>query len=382
MKKRWVGIIVLAIVLATLFLPAAKVYVHSQLGEETAALFPKTVSVGDIMLKGADCLPTAEVPQLGLITFDNWMLIAGLVLLALAAAALVAGERGTRVSIVLSFLSIALTFTFSLQVTNICGSILFTLLLENQAWIYAPAIGGLIMVVLGFVGLKEAPAMKITDRTFRLASGVLAILAMLCLLLPSHVVSVPESITADPADAAAMNRSTPLWKEMLGNEPNLRAEVAEKGVYGSVLTGDIEVLVPYSNDANNIQGIFTIGSSTAAPNAYLIAAMILLALTALFLVTAVSVRLLTPRAAASQYTVEALTPSEETEENRVNINTASASELDALPGIGPVLAQRIIDRRTEQGPFTSVEELLEVDGIGQATLDGLREFITVKETKG
>ena len=69
------------------------------------------------------------------------------------------------------------------------------------------------------------------------------------------------------------------------------------------------------------------------------------------------------------------------EEDRVNINTASASELDALPGIGPVLAQRIIDRRTEQGPFTSVEELLEVDGIGQATLDGLREFITVKETK-
>ena len=281
MKKRWAGIIVLAIVLATLFLPAAKVYVHSQLGEETAALFPKTVSVGDIMLKGADCLPTAEVPQLGLITFDNWMLIAGLVLLALAAAALVAGEQWTRVSIVLSFLSIALTFTFSLQVTNICGSILFTLLLENQAWIYAPAIGGLIMVVLGFVGLKEAPAMKIIDRTFRLASGVLAILAVLCLLLPSHVVSVPESITADPADAAAMNRSTPLWKEMLGNEPNLRAEAVEKGVYGSVLTGDIEVLVPYSNDANNIQGIFTIGSSTAAPNAYLIAAVILLALTAL-----------------------------------------------------------------------------------------------------
>lgn len=68
-----------------------------------------------------------------------------------------------------------------------------------------------------------------------------------------------KPITADPADAAAMNRSTPLWKEMLGSESNLRAEAAEQGVYGSVLTGDIEVLVPYSNDANNIQGIFTIG---------------------------------------------------------------------------------------------------------------------------
>ena len=281
MKKRWAGIIVLAVVLATLFLPAAKVYVHSQLGEETAALFPKTVSVGDVMLKGADCLPTAEVPQLGLIAFDGWMLIAGLVLLALAAVALAMGEQWIHASIVLSFLSIGLTFTFSLQVNNLCGSLLFTLLLETQAWIYAPAIGGLVMAVLGFASLKEAPAMNISDRTFRLLSGVLAILAVLCLLLPSHVVSVPETITADPADAAAMNRSTPLWKEMLGSESNLRAEAAEKGVYGSVLTGDIEVLVPYSNDANNIQGIFTIGSSTAAPNAYLIAAVILLALTAL-----------------------------------------------------------------------------------------------------
>ncbi|MDY4062998.1 MAG: hypothetical protein SO010_08810, partial [Candidatus Limiplasma sp.] len=129
MKKRWVGLIVLAIVLATLFLPAAKVYVHSQLGEETAALFPKTVSVGDIMLKGADCLPTAEVPQLGLIAFDGWMLIAGLVLLALAAVALARGEQWIHASIVLSFLSIGLTFTFSLQVNNLCGSLLFTLLL-------------------------------------------------------------------------------------------------------------------------------------------------------------------------------------------------------------------------------------------------------------
>ena len=107
----------------------------------------------------------------------------------------------------------------------------------------------------------------------------------------------------------------------------------------------------------------------------------LLALTALFLVTAVSVRLLTPRAAASQYTVEALTPSEETEEDRLNNNTASATQLHAQPRHAPQLAHHILDRRTERGPFTSVEELLEVDGIGQATLDGLREFITVKETK-
>ena len=59
----------------------------------------------------------------------------------------------------------------------------------------------------------------------------------------------------------------------------------------------------------------------------------LLALTALFLVTAVSVRLLTPRAAASQYTVEALTPSEETEENMEGLSAAAAWVLDALRGV-------------------------------------------------
>ena len=61
----------------------------------------------------------------------------------------------------------------------------------------------------------------------------------------------------------------------------------------------------------------------------------------------------------------------------VNVNTATAAELETLPGIGEVTAQAIIDHRTENGPFTSVDELLDVTGIGDVTLENIRELVTV-----
>ena len=61
----------------------------------------------------------------------------------------------------------------------------------------------------------------------------------------------------------------------------------------------------------------------------------------------------------------------------ININTASATDLEKLPGIGPALAQRIVEYRDSHGPFASVDALTDVPGIGKAKLEGLREQATV-----
>jgi competence protein ComEA len=61
----------------------------------------------------------------------------------------------------------------------------------------------------------------------------------------------------------------------------------------------------------------------------------------------------------------------------VNLNTATIADLDGLPGIGPVLAERIVDHRTAQGRFTSVDELNDVPGIGPAIYAGLADLVTV-----
>ncbi len=66
------------------------------------------------------------------------------------------------------------------------------------------------------------------------------------------------------------------------------------------------------------------------------------------------------------------------EPQKISINRADAWLLDALPGIGPALAEDIIQYREDNGPFASIEELMRVPGIGPAKFDGLKDLITVE----
>lgn len=61
----------------------------------------------------------------------------------------------------------------------------------------------------------------------------------------------------------------------------------------------------------------------------------------------------------------------------ININTASAAELETLPGIGPSMSRRIIDHREKNGSFNSVEDLDDVEGIGPRKLESLKDLVTI-----
>ena len=74
----------------------------------------------------------------------------------------------------------------------------------------------------------------------------------------------------------------------------------------------------------------------------------------------------------------AASPSRSDNAGLINVNTATLEQLDTLPGIGPVIGQRIIDYREQHGPFTSVGQLILVDGIGEKRLAAIIDLITVE----
>ena len=71
-------------------------------------------------------------------------------------------------------------------------------------------------------------------------------------------------------------------------------------------------------------------------------------------------------------------PQEVLVEKSINLNSATLEELDKLPGVGPTIAQRIIDYREENNGFYDIQEIMEVSGIGEKTFARLEPYIFVE----
>ncbi len=75
---------------------------------------------------------------------------------------------------------------------------------------------------------------------------------------------------------------------------------------------------------------------------------------------------------------EEMTNTSNSDAIQVNINTATADELDELPGIGPSKARAIVEYRLQHGDFTSIESVTSVKGIGEKTFENFKKFITIQ----
>lgn len=295
LKKRLGLLILAAAAIAALFLPGLSLYVHSQVDPQTAALFPASVTVWQMALKGADCLPTDAVPAMGVLNFSGWMALAAALLLAASALLSLAESRKLRgAAIGLAGASLALSATFAMQLNNLANSLLFQLMFTVQPWVYAPVGLGAVMLVCEALLLRGSKVEReklsldgrrpslLSEGAWRTLTGAFALLAAAMLLLPVYSVHAPATLTEDAADAAAISGSQSALVAALGRDGMLNSYKAE-GRFSNVISGDIGALAPFSGDENNIKGIFQIPQSSTALSANLpvLAALCLLLLTAL-----------------------------------------------------------------------------------------------------
>ncbi len=90
-----------------------------------------------------------------------------------------------------------------------------------------------------------------------------------------------------------------------------------------------------------------------------------------------SVNLAEPLTDGEQINIPGIVDTSHINAGRVDINTATVTELETLPGIGPTAAQAIVDYRLENGPFQALQDIQNVPGIGPATYDGIKDYITI-----
>lgn len=85
-----------------------------------------------------------------------------------------------------------------------------------------------------------------------------------------------------------------------------------------------------------------------------------------------------PKQGEESVELAAVTPGGNAEPGLINLNTATEAELTELPGIGPAKAAAIVAHRTENGPFKSTEQLMDVTGIGEKSFEQLKELVRVR----
>ena len=285
MKLRWPALALVLVLIAALFLPAVTLHVHSRVDGAIAAQIPESISLGKLILSGSGAIhPT--LTSLERMQTARLELGLGLALAAAGGCLLLFPRRKiTCAALWCSGLSLALLGAGVFHWTNLDNSLLFEMMISLGIGLYLPVIAAAVTLLWSALSLRirEPETQKplcADDRKLRLISAGLAIAALILFFLPAYRVSLPDTVTGTPGDAAILNRDISLFDIMLGQEKNLYALGQEREGLKTPISGDLAELNAFSNDQNNVGGVFQIRSANTGSNPLLMAVAALLLLSA------------------------------------------------------------------------------------------------------
>ena len=283
MKLRWPALALVLVLIASLFLPAVSIHVHTRVDGAIAAQIPESVTLGKLIVSGAGAIhPT--LTSLNRMQTARLELGIGLALAVIGGCLLLLPRRkATCGALWCSGLSLVLLGTGVFQWTNLDNSLLFEMMISLGIGIYVPVIAAAVTLLWSALSLKirdpeTQKPLCADDRKLRLISAGLALAALILFFLPAYRVALPDSVTGTPGDAAIMNRNISLADIMLGKEKNLYTLGQEQGGLKTPVSGELAELNAFSNDQNNVGGIFQIRSANTGANPLLMAVAALLLL--------------------------------------------------------------------------------------------------------
>ncbi len=279
-KRRIMIGVLLALLIAGLFMPIYSVYPHRSLPQDVAAAFPSKISGFVLITQGADILPVALMPSLESIDFRGTLLAAGILLSLLGGLAALFGRRFIgHAAAVLGLAGMTLLFLFAFYVMQLDKSLLFDVMLTSQWYVWAIFFVSLVLFGMELWMIKGLKPLTLSDRGFRVVSAVLCVAALSMLALPFASVNVPEGTFSTPQDDALASRNLFGWQWLAAQEPLLQQiKVSENAFADPEAGGALSSLAALSDSGRDIRNLFMIPTYGGSVRTMAVAACALLLL--------------------------------------------------------------------------------------------------------
>ncbi len=279
MKVRWILLVVLLVLLASLLLPFLAVYPNAGLPAEVAAAFPSQWTGLDLLAKGQSALPLQAMPELAALPLRTGLLLCGLCLAALGVLCACLRKRWfAQISLALGALGFGLLVAYAFYAQQVSASILFNVMITAKWAVWIAPVMAAALLALEVAAVRGVPALPLGEEGWRGVSLALCVAALLLLLLPFAQTSAPAGLMALPQEDALLQISQPGWRMLSAPSPLLSQIALEQGAFADpAASGSLALLSQLSGSTKHINNLFRITSQRTPDYGLMLFGVILLA---------------------------------------------------------------------------------------------------------